>query len=62
MKRSRPLLPVFGALVVALAMAVVAYLVSSTPDTAPINPPDREGTHEQTPAGPADRNALPGNQ
>lgn len=62
MRRFQALWPLAGAVVVALAMVVVVYLVRSTPDTAPSNPPDRGQTEEQAPAGPADRSALPGSQ
>lgn len=62
MKQFQAIWPLAGAAVVALAMVVVVYLVRTTPDTAPSNPPDRGQTEEQAPAGPADRSALPGSQ
>ncbi|MCW8279604.1 hypothetical protein K7A42_01755 [Agrobacterium sp. InxBP2] len=62
MKNYRTILTLAGAAAVALAMIVVVYFVKTTPDTAPSNSPDRGQTEEQAPAGPADRNALPGSQ
>ncbi|MBW9070038.1 MULTISPECIES: hypothetical protein [Agrobacterium] len=62
MKNYRTILTLAAAAAVALAMIVVVYFVKTTPDTAPSNSPDRGQTEEQAPAGPADRNALPGSQ
>jgi hypothetical protein len=59
--RRRQVVAMAGAFVVAAIAVTFGYAVSSSPTTAPSNPPDPQGTHYDTPARPSDDNALPNN-
>jgi hypothetical protein len=43
-----------GAAIIVLVIAAAGYFLGTAPATAPTNPPDRAGTAEKLPAGPAD--------
>ena len=58
--RKRTAFALGGAGVVALAAVGFSLIVAGVPDTAPSNPPNRQGTQYDTPARPSDQNALPG--
>lgn len=49
-----------GAVFVAILAVGIGLIVSNVTTTAPSNPPDRSGSHYDTPARPSDQNALPG--
>lgn len=49
-----------GAIVVAVFAGGISLVVLNVPTTATNNPPDRSGSHDDTPARPSDQNALPG--
>jgi hypothetical protein len=42
-----------GAFIIILVMVVGGYYLGSSPSPAPSNPPDRAGTAQNLPAGPA---------
>ncbi len=62
MTNKRALRPIIVALLVVLVGLGIGYHVTTGPETAPSNPPDRGNTEESLPAAPADPQALPGNR